>query len=522
MKQTVIVVILGLALASGIVSCSGDEIGPGTDQVLPSSQPDSFSSSSSVSIPVSSGHSQSSSASVSSTHSSQPASSSSTGPASGVVFVFHVNDMHGSLDGYPKIAWLIKQYQATNANVMVVSAGDGFSGNPYVDQYTPPGYPMIDVMYQSGFRLSAIGNHEFDYGQAELNARMSQTSMRWISANITVSGGVLQQPVATFATNFPGGMELVFLGLTERNSQGIPSTHPDKVLGLTFSDPITVASGFAALPRQNRAVIGLTHIGAGTDNSLATSCSWLDVILGGHSHSVIEGGSGVSGTPLIAQAGTKLAYLGVVRLRFVNGQVTEKSSTLVPVAGIAGEDSAVRTLVDGYMNNPFMDAQIATLSVTLSGQSLLGSFMTDGQRHVTGAVAAFQNNGGIRISSLPAGPLSRKQIFELDPFGNELVTYMMTLSQLQALCAARSDLQVSGIKINKSYSPYRLTDYAGTELGSGPHKVALSTYLASTTSFSFESGPVYAGMTTADALIQYAIDTATIGTPEAQPRIGSW
>ncbi len=439
-----------------------------------------------------------------------------------MVFVFHVNDMHGSLDGYPKIAWLIKQYQATNANVMVVSAGDGFSGNPYVDQYTPPGYPMIDVMYQSGFRLSAIGNHEFDYGQAELNARMSQTSMRWISANITVSGGVLQQPVATFATNFPGGMELVFLGLTERNSQGIPSTHPDKVLGLTFSDPITVASGFAALPRQNRAVIGLTHIGAGTDNSLATSCSWLDVILGGHSHSVIEGGSGVSGTPLIAQTGTKLAYLGVVRLRFVNGQVTEKSSTLVPVAGIAGEDSAVRTLVDGYMTNPFMDAQIATLSVTLSGQSLLGSFMTDGQRHVTGAVAAFQNNGGIRVSSLPAGPLSRKQIFELDPFGNELVTYMMTLSQLQALCAARSDLQVSGIKINKSYSPYRLTDYAGTELGSGPHKVALSTYLASTTSFSFESGPVYAGMTTADALIQYAIDTATIGTPEAQPRIGSW
>jgi len=192
------------------------------------------------------------------------------------------------------------------------------------------------------------------------------------------------------------------------------------------------------------------------------------------------------------------------------------------VAGIAAEDSAIRTLVDGYMTNPLMDAQIATLSVTLSGQSVLGSFMTDGQRHVTGAVAAFQNNGGIRVSSIPAGPLSRKQIFELDPFGNELVSYMMTLSQLQALCAARSDLQVSGIKINKSYSPYRLTDYAGTELGSGPHKVALSTYLASTTSFSFESGPVYAGMTTADALIQYAIDSVTIGTPEGLPRIGSW
>lgn len=522
MKQTVIVVILGLALASGVVSCSGDDVGPGTDQVLPSSQPDSFSSSSSVSIPVSSGHSQSSSASVSSTYSSQPASSSSAGPASGVVFVFHVNDMHGSLDGYPKIAWLVKQYQATNANVMVVSAGDGFSGNPYVDQYTPPGYPMIDVMYQSGFRLSAIGNHEFDYGQAELNARMNQTPMRWISANITVSSGVLQQPAATFTTNFPGGMELVFLGLTERNYQGIPSTHPDKVLGLTFSDPVAVASGYAALPRQNRAVIGLTHIGAGADNSLATSCSWLDVIIGGHSHSTIGNTSGVAGTPLIAQASTKLEYVGVIRLRFVNGQVTEKSSTLVPLSGIAGEEGAIRTLVNGYMASPFMDAQIATLSVTLSGNSSLGSFMTDGQRHVTGAAAAFQNNGGIRVSSIPAGPLSRKQIYELDPFGNELVTYQMTLTQLQSFCAARFDMQVSGIRVNRSYSPYQLTDYSGAVLGPGPHKVAMSTYIASTTSFSFESGPVYAGMTTADALIRYAIDTATLGTPEGQPRIGSW
>ena len=49
-------------------------------------------------------------------------------------------------------------------NVLLVAAGDIFSGSPIVDQYDPRGYPIIDVMNKTGFDMAVIGNHEFDYG----------------------------------------------------------------------------------------------------------------------------------------------------------------------------------------------------------------------------------------------------------------------------------------------------------------------------------------------------------------------
>lgn len=108
------------------------------------------------------------------------------------VVIFHINDMHGKIDNLPRLAWLIQQYKVTNSYVTAVSGGDGFSGNPAVDQYEPPGYPMIDLLEQCGFTVSVIGNHEFDYGQTALNNRMEQNSIRFISANMDCSSAVLQ------------------------------------------------------------------------------------------------------------------------------------------------------------------------------------------------------------------------------------------------------------------------------------------------------------------------------------------
>lgn len=78
--------------------------------------------------------------------------------------IFYINDQHGEINNFSKIKHIIDQEKKLT-KVLLVCGGDVFSGNPIVDNYTPKGYPMIDIMNRVGFDVSVIGNHEFDYGE---------------------------------------------------------------------------------------------------------------------------------------------------------------------------------------------------------------------------------------------------------------------------------------------------------------------------------------------------------------------
>ncbi len=95
-----------------------------------------------------------------------------------VVFL-HVNDMHAKIENMGKLAYLADSIRSIHPYVFLVSSGDNFTGNPIVDMFPEKGYPMIDLMNQVGFNLSAIGNHEFDLGQDVLDKRRKEAT--WMS-----------------------------------------------------------------------------------------------------------------------------------------------------------------------------------------------------------------------------------------------------------------------------------------------------------------------------------------------------
>ena len=90
------------------------------------------------------------------------------------IIIFHVNDIHAKIDNFAKLAYIVNYEKENHKNVLLVSAGDLFSGNALVDKYKDKGYPIIDLMNKAGFNLSEFGNHEFDYGQQILNKRIKQ------------------------------------------------------------------------------------------------------------------------------------------------------------------------------------------------------------------------------------------------------------------------------------------------------------------------------------------------------------
>ncbi len=430
------------------------------------------------------------------------------------VIILHTNDMHAHLKNFGKLAAFVEKTRAENKYVILVCAGDIFSGSPVVDQYPEKGFPQIDLMNQVGFQLAEIGNHEFDYGQEVLAKRFSEAKFPFICANMKIDQPPLKQP-APDTTWTPGGLKITFLGLLETSIDNLPSTDPEKIKGIEFPKAIAVAGHYETLKQNNDAVIGLTHLGVETDEKLAEKYPWFSVIVGGHSHTVIKHPKETNGV-LITQAGDYLNYVGRLTLVFRGHRLISKQDTLIDLNHYPDSDPRIDSIVKKYDNNESLMQVIGEAAKPIKGKDELGSLITDGVRASGKFDFSFQNNGGIRISKIEAGPVNVKTIFELDPFGNQVVALEMNYDELKSLIRhdvnihKRPELQISGgtyeviLDHSGKLKDIIIKDRSGKVLNSKKlYKVALSSYIVSAYKFDHHDPGTSRMITTADALINY-------------------
>jgi 2',3'-cyclic-nucleotide 2'-phosphodiesterase (5'-nucleotidase family) len=389
-------------------------------------------------------------------HSCQPETSRST------IVIFHVNDVHGAIDNFAKIGWLLEEERKQNPNVFFMSAGDNFTGNCYVDNSEPTkGAPILTLFNRLGLNAQVLGNHDFDYGQKALRRYIEGATFPVICANIIVAGAMLPQPGPYITLATDDGVRIAVMGAVQTGRySGKPSTHPANVGGILFSDGIESMLAYKSLRNNYDVLIGLTHLGFSTDEKLAGQMGELDVIIGGHSHTKVETQVKENGV-LIAQAGDYGRYVGRIDLVVEDGVVVEKRSSLINAASIQGELSDVKAMIDGYQDNQAMNQTLTTLSSPLEGKDELGCLITDGVRSTSALDIVFQNNGGIRVWQLPqdsGNQVSVCDVYEMLPFGNEVVALIMSPAEIRSLIANSFirangiDLQVSGIEYTVNYS----------------------------------------------------------------------
>lgn len=431
------------------------------------------------------------------------------------IIILSTNDMHARIDNFPKLAYLADSLRRMYANVFLVSAGDNFTGNPVVDQYPEIGYPMIDLMNKLHYDVSAMGNHEFDLGQENLNKRMDQATFPFISCNIDASGTSLKQPKPYIILQTVGGIKLVIISAIQLGENGLPDSHPDKLKGLRFEDGVAKAVTYKNLRQQCDVFIALTHLGFEKDTVLATQMSELDMIIGGHSHTVMEKPLFVNGV-MITQAGSGLKYTGKITVLVCKGKVVGRSYELINLGKIGGKDKILQGIIDLYNDNPELNKVIATAKQEIAGEDALGSLMTDAITARLGVDIAFQNSGGIRISELAAGDILLKDIYKLDPFGNMVIKLHMNAAEIKSLIAssynrAKSlDLQVSGLTYSllvdsaKVLKDVQVLDRNGKALDPAKeYTVGVSSYLVSSYHFEHRDAGESLYTTTAQALIDF-------------------
>ncbi len=339
------------------------------------------------------------------------------------VHILAVNDMHATIEAFPKLAAIADSLRKLYPSLLVLSAGDNRTGNPLNDMYEVSSYPMVSLMNQVGFNATVVGNHEFDV--KSLAPLMGYSNFSYICANMFPSPetGLNIVPTKVFDVN---GIKVGIIGVIQVNSMGRPDTHPENVEGIRFTQPENVVGQYQALSKNWDVKILLSHIGYQEDLEMAERFPWFDLIIGGHSHTQLTAEEPLHNGVLITQNKNRLPMVTHISLTLEKGKVTQKKAEYIEVKKFPNENKLVAAMVDHFSDDPFFKRVVAQAEEPFKIKDqmtymLCDALLTEGQGDI-----CIMNNGGTRIDSLSAGDITVHDILAMDPFYNEAVTSLVT------------------------------------------------------------------------------------------------
>lgn len=426
------------------------------------------------------------------------------------IVIFSVNDVHGRIYNFPKLKTLLDQEREKSDKVFFVSAGDLFSGNPIVDFHPEKGFPLIDLLSKTGLDVNVIGNHEFDYGQEALSARINQASFEFVCYNVDGGSGALAQ-VPEYTVIEKGGLKIAFVGVVETSTPGgYPLTHPRKIEGLTFVDGNAGFSKFSKLKNETGAdlLVALTHQGEVSDEALLRANPFIDLVIGGHTNK--EYGIAV-GEDFMVMSGAHLETLGKTTIKLYEDGTTDYSWQLINLDNLnISENAELADLVNTYNNKPEFYEVIGSSAINHSRDET-ACFYTDALRQVSGSDFIIQNRGGVR-ANLDQGEVTPFDIYTIDPFGNGFETYNFTVAEMENV--------LESIPTSYSYSTHynlifqgeqiEIADIQGNLLDDNTSvTLSINDYLTNVFSSLFAEPNYIYDLTTADYLIEFFRSHAT-------------
>ena len=354
--------------------------------------------------------------------------------------ILSVNDMHGKIENMPRLAFVADSLRSLYPELIIVSAGDNRTGNPYNDKFPgKPNFPMINIMNEIGFNVSELGNHEFDGNIDGLRYFVNTTKFPVICANAYFTGYPdLQLPAYVTLTRSIDGKDIktIMLGMIETENDGKPSSHEKNMKNVDFKPAEEVIGDYLYLKDSCDVFVLLSHCGLPEETKFAEKFPEFDLIIGGHSHDLYtkQFDDGV----LYTQSKSYATYATVTKIQFKKGKIVSKESQPIEMKKVTKVDAAIQKEVGGYYANPEFHIVLGTAKTPFDGWDALGAFMADAVRYITKADIGMQNPGGVRLDSLHGGNLTKADIFALDPFDNELVIAKMTGKQIEDYLNAAS------------------------------------------------------------------------------------
>jgi 2',3'-cyclic-nucleotide 2'-phosphodiesterase (5'-nucleotidase family) len=414
--------------------------------------------------------------------------------------ILHTNDFHGQLEasgsnpGMARAAAVVNSVRSTVGadSILLVDAGDEMQGSLLSN--LQKGLPTIATFNAMGYNVATFGNHEFDWGQPNLNDRTNQATYPFVSANIvkgscdatnwTVPDQFKVVPYVIQTLNTPNGpVKVAFIGVSTTETPII--TIASSTAGLCFKDPAdSILHYYDTVKANSDVIVVLSHLGYPDggygygipvygDQTLASKLNTagkpVSLIIGGHSHTNLTAATMVGNTAVV-QAYYNGRKVGRADFTF---DPTTKAVTInwqsLAVSTTGAEDPAIKALIQSYASDPAYQALInqpigysAVDLPRLGGKvdNMMGTFVDDaiynylnndvdanGQPITSNDIDLFFNNaGGIRTDWCYVGGtwvntgcvggthtpalLTYGNMFTILPFGNATVVGDMTGAQI--------------------------------------------------------------------------------------------
>ncbi len=351
--------------------------------------------------------------------------------------IIHTNDVHAAVVdngksqiGLAKLGGYVEELRKSD-EILVLDAGDMFQGLPIAN--LEKGKSMIPMVNEVGYDAMAVGNHEFDFSADNLFEIEKELKFPMLAANIEKDG---KQMFKSYIVKEVKGVKVGIFGISTPETAF--KTHPDNVKGYVFTDMVKAAKESVDKLRNTEkvdVVIMLAHLGLYegdyTSDIIAKNVEGIDLIIDGHSHTMIEKGL-KEGNSFIVSTGSSMRAVGKVELKLSDKKVTDVQATLLKYDAMAnvkpeqGILDAIKKVED--KQKEILDKVVGKTSkelvgertVVRTGESNLGQLATDAMLDLTKADMAITNGGGIR-ASIKAGDITLRDMVTVFPFGNTIM-----------------------------------------------------------------------------------------------------
>ena len=415
--------------------------------------------------------------------------------------ILHINDFHSRIEsinkfdstcsaeeegkkecfgGAARLKTAIDQRRAAlnGKNTLLLNAGDNFQGSLFYTTYK--GAVEAEMLNDMKFDVMTVGNHEFDDSEDGLATFLDKVKFPVISANVLAGdGSKLGDRIKPSLVLDVGGQKIGIVGAVTNDTEELSSPGPKVMIA---DDVQTITAAVEDLKKQGISkIIALTHVGYPRDLAAIAKIPDVDVVVGGHSHSLLSNTDPKAEGPYptmvdnpggykvpVVQAASYSKYLGDLVVTFDdNGVVKEAKgdpilidSSFTPdptltarIAELAKPIEELRKKVIGSSEAPIQgDRTVCRVEECSMGNLVADAMLDRGKSQ--GMTIAIQNGGGLR-ASIDAGDITQGEVITVLPFQNTLATFQLTGAEIRkALENGLSQIeqgagrfpQVSGLK----------------------------------------------------------------------------
>lgn len=347
------------------------------------------------------------------------------------LWLYHTNDLHSHFENWPKIAGYIEEKRQVHDQMLLFDIGDHMDRVNLVSE-ADYGKVNVKLLNQLGYDGVTIGNNEgITLPHEQLDQLYKDAQFPVILSNLFEKGKRPSWAKPYEVITLKNGLKIAILGVT------IAYTPVYEKLGWDITDPFeSIREMLQEVKGQADVIVLLSHLGIIHDREVAHDFPEIDIILGSHTHHLLEQGEMDNGV-LLACAEKYGHYIGCVELTIdtASSELIEKKATVQSVDQLISEsDEAITTLQKAERRaKSLMQEKVTSIKSKLETKwfddSQLPQLLTDAIKEWCEADIGMMNAGMV-LDSLEAGIVTREDIHRICPHPINPIRVTLTGKQL--------------------------------------------------------------------------------------------